>query len=89
MPVSACREFGSQADGANDKDGGQRSQRGDGDEATTHKSVPLRRGRETCVGRGRFFLHLWTFSLSLLSCASLLPTGLQPHRKCRGRTSCM
>lgn len=47
IPVSVSREFGSQADGANDKDGGQRRHRGDGDEATTHKSVPLRRGSGT------------------------------------------
>lgn len=44
MPVSVYREFGSQADGANDKDGGQRSHQGNGDEATTHKSAPLGRG---------------------------------------------
>lgn len=47
VPVSVCRKFCSQADGANDEDGRQRSHRGDGDEAATHKSALMRRGSGT------------------------------------------
>lgn len=47
VPVSVSRKFCSQADGANDKDGRQRSHRGNGDEAAIYKPAILGRGSGT------------------------------------------